>query len=401
MTIGFGYELFDALGLADRRPTGLSRLPAFAQIDALEDRYSGGDLLLQICSDDALTVAHAQRMLLKDTRAFAAPRWFQRGFLPAPVEGTPRNLMGQVDGTVNPSTDDERDDVVWARGPGWFAGGTTLVLRRVRMDLDRWDQLDRSAMETVIGRRLGDGAPLTGGAEHDDPDFSALDATGLPAIADFAHIRLAHGDGPNAPILRRPYNFDDSPAPDGSSDLGQVFCSFQADIAGQFVPVQERIANGDLLNQWVTPVGSAVRTWYLMVSVPSSTAAAICWPNFRSKAPQTGHSGSSYTSRTIPPVPIATAPAGVSEAAAFELPYPSPTGVDSSLDRTSPNTTSAPTRSTASNPISVSGLGPWRRAAAVGLRRRGGWGTPERGWTGLLRDERGPEAMRRLLLRLC
>jgi dye decolorizing peroxidase len=262
VTIGFGPTLFDKVGLAAARPAGFVELPAFAEIDQLETRYSGGDLILQIAADDPLTVAHAQRMLLKDTRAFAATRWVQRGFLRARGSGaegtTPRNLMGQVDGTVNPRTDTEFDAQVWSAGPGWFAGGSMMVLRRIRMDMNKWDALDRSAMETTIGRRLSNGAPLTGVNEHDEPDLKATDATGLLAIADFAHLRLARGDGPAPQILRRAYNYDDFPAADGDSDLGLVFCSFQADIERQFIPMQQRLAAGDLLNEWTTPIGSAV-----------------------------------------------------------------------------------------------------------------------------------------------
>ena len=70
VTIGFGPALFDRIGLAADRPAGFADLPAFPEIDKLEDRYSGGDLLLQICADDPITVAHTQRMLFKDTRAF-------------------------------------------------------------------------------------------------------------------------------------------------------------------------------------------------------------------------------------------------------------------------------------------------------------------------------------------
>ena len=262
VTIGFGPALFDKVGLGDARPAGFADLPAFPEIDRLENRYSGGDLLLQIGADDPITLAHTQRMLLKDTRAFAATRWVQRGFLRARGSGsegsTPRNVMGQVDGAVNPGTDADFDRLVWHPGPGWFTGGTMMVLRRIRMDMNAWDALDRSAMETAVGRRLANGAPLTGTQEHDDPDLTATDATGLLAIADFAHLRLARGDGPAPQILRRPYNYDETPGPDGDSDLGQLFCSFQADIAAQFIPMQQRLAVGDLMNQWITPIGSAV-----------------------------------------------------------------------------------------------------------------------------------------------
>lgn len=259
VTIGLGPALFDKVGLVAARPAGLVDLPPFPEIDRLEPAFGGADLLLQICSDDPLVVAHAQRMLFKDARAFAVARWTQRGFLPLRSDGaTPRNLMGQVDGTVNPATDADFDRVVWYSGDDWFDGGTFLVLRRIRMDLDTWDELDPSAMEASIGRTLATGAPLTGTREHDEPDLNAVDATGLHAIPDFAHLRLARGDGPAVQILRRPYNYDDSPDAAGSSDVGQLFCAYQADIAAQFVPMQQRLAAGDLLNQWVTPVGSAV-----------------------------------------------------------------------------------------------------------------------------------------------
>lgn len=59
-------------------------------------------------------------------------------------------------------------------------------------------------------------------------------------------------------ILRRPYNYDDGLAPDGRSDSGLLFASYQADIDHQFVPVQRNLAEADLLNEWITPIGSAV-----------------------------------------------------------------------------------------------------------------------------------------------
>jgi dye decolorizing peroxidase len=261
VTFGFGPGLFEAAGVAAARPPSVADLPAFP-IDRLQDRWSGGDLLVQVCCDDAVTLAHAVRMLWKDTRAFAAPRWVQRGFLPArgshAAGTTPRNLMGQVDGTVNPGSAD-LDRLVWAAGdPQWFVGGTVAVVRRIRMDLDTWDVLDREARELAVGRRLSDGAPLTGEAEHDDPDLAAVDAQGLPVIPDFAHIRRARGAATGPTMLRRGYSYDEGPGPDGTHDAGLVFVSYQADATAQFVPVQRRLAELDLLNRWTTPIGSAV-----------------------------------------------------------------------------------------------------------------------------------------------
>ena len=60
--------------------------------------------------------------------------------------------------------------MVWATdGPEWFRGGTTVVVRRIRFDLDGWDALDRDDRELAIGRRLSDGAPLTGGPRPRPP----------------------------------------------------------------------------------------------------------------------------------------------------------------------------------------------------------------------------------------
>ncbi|MEV4163362.1 Dyp-type peroxidase [Nonomuraea dietziae] len=248
VTFGFGPGLFRAAGL----DSPVKALPAFTT-DRLQKRWSGGDLLVQICADDNLTVSHALRMIVKDARSFTRVRWTQRGFRQS--SGTVnRNLMGQVDGTVNPA---DLDRAVWI-GDGPLRGGTTLVLRRIRMELETWDAADRVAREFTIGRRLADGAPLTGGAERDEPDFEKVNALGFPVISEYAHIRRAHVSDPGMRILRRPYNYDDGLAPDGRSDSGLLFASYQADVDHQFVPVQRNLAEADLLNEWITPIGSAV-----------------------------------------------------------------------------------------------------------------------------------------------
>ncbi len=254
VTFGFGPGLFQAAGLA--APPSVAPLPAFS-IDKLQDRWSGGDLLVQICADDPLTVSHTLRMIVKDARAFATVRWTQRGFRRAAQTEEPgrtqRNLMGQLDGTVNPLPGTaEFDRAVWN------SHGTTLVLRRIHTDLETWDAADPTAKEFTIGRRLSDGAPLTGSREHDEPDFQRLTPAGFPVISEYAHIRRARVEDPASRILRRPYNYDDGLTADGVPDTGLLFASYQADIARQFVPMQQRLAEADLLNEWTTPIGSAV-----------------------------------------------------------------------------------------------------------------------------------------------
>ncbi len=264
ITFGFGPALVDLVD-PTARPAWLAPLPAFG-VDRLEPRWTGGDLLLQIAADDPVTIAHAQRMLLKDARRTTSLAWVQRGFRRAygsEVPGTTqRNLMGQVDGTVNPMPGSEDfADVVWrgaTANPAWLDGGTGMVVRRIAMLLDTWDRLDRAGREQAIGRRLDTGAPLTGTAERDDPDFAATTPIGFPVIPEFSHLRRARSDDPSQRIFRRAYNFDDAPQGGELSASGLLFTSFQHDVDAQFTPIQRRIDELDLLNQWIVPIGSAV-----------------------------------------------------------------------------------------------------------------------------------------------
>lgn len=260
LTVTFGFGPGFVVRAEGNAPHWLMPLPSF-KIDRLTPAYSDGDLVMQITGDDPITVAHAARMLLKDARGFASLRWRQDGFRRAYGTERPgttmRNLFGQVDGTSNPQPGTaEFDRTVWAKD-GWLAGGTGMVIRRIAMNLDTWDRLDRSGREESIGRTLANGAPLTGTKEFDEPDFDALTPIGFPVIADYAHMRRARGDG-STTIFRRAYNYDHAPTEASVSDSGLIFVAFQADVATQFTPMQERLDQLDLLNEWTTPVGSAV-----------------------------------------------------------------------------------------------------------------------------------------------
>jgi len=99
--VGFGPSLFSKLGLESQMPEGFAELPAFS-VDQLEDRYSGGDVLIHIAADDPVVLAHGTRGLVRDSMPFASVRWVQPGFAHSPgmipAGLTHRNLMGQVDG---------------------------------------------------------------------------------------------------------------------------------------------------------------------------------------------------------------------------------------------------------------------------------------------------------------
>lgn len=276
ITLGFGERIFDVVN-PGAKPSWLKPLPAFEKIDKLSDEWGAADLLLQLCCDDKVTLAHAQRMLLKETRSFGTVHWVQDGFRNSAgslKKGTTmRNLFGQVDGTINPTTEDSSmDDVVYGNMDGlkpWVDGGTSLVLRRIHMNVDTWDEVDVPGREDAIGRKLSNGAPLTGQKETDPADLSATTPIGFPVIADYAHMRRATAQAPHEKILRRPYNYDlpvsqasglakAGSSTGGVSQTGLIFASYQADPIKQFVPIQQRLAELDMLNTWTVPIGSAV-----------------------------------------------------------------------------------------------------------------------------------------------
>ena len=126
------------------------------------------------------------------------------------------------------------------------------------MNLDKWDEVDRVGREESVGRRLSNGAPLTGAQEHDEPDFAAVSRLGFPVISDVSHLRRARPEDSSQRIFRRAYNYDAAPGSGGVSDSGLIFVSYQADVDKQFTPIQRRLDEMDMLNQWTTPIGSAV-----------------------------------------------------------------------------------------------------------------------------------------------
>ncbi|TXH42101.1 MAG: Dyp-type peroxidase [Actinobacteria bacterium] len=262
VTVGFGPGFFDAAGLAGQRPAWLAPLPGF-QGDALDPAWCGGDLIAQVCADDPVTLSHTVGVLAGSAASIATVAWQQGGFQRAAGLAPPgtigRNLMGFVDGIINPRPGTEDfAKVVWSDGAGWLAGGTGLIVRRIRLDLKGWSALSTREREQVFGRRASDGAPITGGAPTDAVDLGATDARGLSTVPAFSHVRLAAPVAAHERILRRPYNYDAGLLPDGTPDRGLIFAAYASDPSRQFVPIQQRLAAGDLLNRWAVTVGSAV-----------------------------------------------------------------------------------------------------------------------------------------------
>lgn len=292
VTCGFGRGLFEKADMTDKAPDWLAPLPEFTG-DRLETRWGDRDLVLQICGEDRTTVSHALRVLVRGGADYARPSWSQTGFLDIPqgadgTPGTPRNLFGFKDGTVNPRSDAEFDDQVWigedAASHPSQTGGTCMVIRRIVFDMPLWESADRPTRETSMGRTIVEGNPLSGEKEHDEPDTSAVGADGLPVIDRNAHIALAgvHDGDTRQRMLRRAYNYDLPVTPSSAdalldaepvalSDTGLIFTCFQPDPRTSFIPVQRRLAAGDRLNEWITHVGSAV------FLIPAGTAEGEYW----------------------------------------------------------------------------------------------------------------------------
>ncbi|MGW2465778.1 iron uptake transporter deferrochelatase/peroxidase subunit [Streptomyces bauhiniae] len=262
LTVGFGPSLFERFGLAGRRPAALADLPKFPG-DNLDAARTGGDLCVQACADDPQVAVHAIRNLARVGFGKVAVRWSQLGFgktsSTTPDAQTPRNLMGFKDGTRNiAGTETARlDKHVWVSASdgdaksSWMTGGSYLVARRIRMNIETWDRTSLQEQEDVFGRDKGEGAPVGKAKEHDAPF--------LKAMKPDAHVRLAHPDSNDGiTILRRGYSFTDGTDGLGRLDAGLFFLAYQRDVREGFIPLQRRLSAHDALNEYIQHVGSAV-----------------------------------------------------------------------------------------------------------------------------------------------
>jgi deferrochelatase/peroxidase EfeB len=278
VTFGFGAGLFikdgkDRYGLAGKRPAALVDMPHFPG-DQLVEARSGGDLSIQACANDAQVAFHAVRQLARLAYGVAEIRWVQTGFVADFGEhATPRNLMGFKDGTGNPKVDDPAlmDAFIWVgdEGPDWLRGGSYVVARRSRIALEHWDRMTVAFQEQTFGRQKLSGAPLGKPAEADAVDLEATTSDGNPVIPENSHVRLAHhtsNDG--ARILRRSYSYNDGvsftaerwpPWHQGMEyDAGLLFIGYQRDPRTGFIKIFERMSRFDMMNQFVTNVGSGL-----------------------------------------------------------------------------------------------------------------------------------------------
>jgi deferrochelatase/peroxidase EfeB len=262
VTFGFGPAIFSPgrFGLQGRRPAPLVSLPGF-QGDALQPGYSGGDIGIQVCSDDPQVAFHAVHDLIRLAAPTALPTWSLQGFgktSNSRRQATPRNLMGFKDGTANIMAEDTAalNEFVWTgapESPAWMHDGSYMVVRRIKMLFVHWDQTDLADQERIFGRSKFSGAPLGEPHERDPLDLKAH------AIPYDAHVRLAspaynHGQR----ILRRGYSYTDGIDQNAETvSGGQLFICYQRDPRKQFIPMNRRL-QAQALAQHIEHIGSAI-----------------------------------------------------------------------------------------------------------------------------------------------
>jgi deferrochelatase/peroxidase EfeB len=274
ITFGFGPSLFrkvadDRFGIAARQPAALERLPHFPG-DNLDPDKSDGDLCIQTCADDPQVAVHAVRNLARIAFGRAAIRWSQLGFgrtsSTSTSQATPRNLFGFKDGTMNLKAEDPQaiEEHVWVPSgadakAGWLAGGSYLVARRINMTIEIWDRQPLREQERVIGRTKAEGAPLSGGGEFSQPDFTMKGRGDEPLVATDAHVRMVHSDNNGGvKMLRRGYNFVDGSNGLGRMDAGLFFLAFVRDPRTHYIPIQTKIGRGDAMSEYLQHTGSAL-----------------------------------------------------------------------------------------------------------------------------------------------
>lgn len=248
LTFGVSADFLKKMGLESKRPKLFRDMPPFPK-EQLQDKYTGGDIVIQACADDEQVAFHAIRNLIRKGRNTVTMKWSQSGF--AAIGNrmeTPRNLFGFKDGTANVTKESDFDDVVWADSKDWMQDGSYMAVRRIQMHLETWDRTNLQEQENTFGRYKESGAPF--GKKH---EFDEVDLDLLPVDS---HVRLAKEV--NKPIYRRSYSYSDGiDEVTGQFDSGLLFISYQKD-PDSFVKVQTNLGAEDKMNEYITHIGSGL-----------------------------------------------------------------------------------------------------------------------------------------------
>ena len=248
LTFGVSADFLKKMGLEKKRPKEFRDLPAFPK-EQLQEKYTGGDIVIQACADDEQVAFHAVRNLVRKARNTVTMKWSQSGFAAIGDRmSTPRNLFGFKDGTANVTKEKDFDKVIWTDSDDWMKGGTYMAVRRIQMFLETWDRTNLQEQENTFGRYKESGAPFGKKDEFDEVDLDLLPVD--------SHVRLAKEV--NKPIYRRSYSYSDGIVEKtGQFDTGLLFLAFQKN-PDSFVKVQTNLGAEDKMNEYVTHIGSGL-----------------------------------------------------------------------------------------------------------------------------------------------
>ena len=248
LTFGVSADFLKKMGLEKKRPKEFRDLPPFPK-EQLQEKYTGGDIVIQACADDEQVAFHAVRNLVRKARNTVTMKWSQSGFAAIGDRmSTPRNLFGFKDGTANVTKEKDFDKVIWTDSDDWMKGGTYMAVRRIQMFLETWDRTNLQEQENTFGRYKESGAPFGKKDEFDEVDLALLPVD--------SHVRLAKEV--NKPIYRRSYSYSDGIVDKtGQFDTGLLFLAFQKN-PDSFVKVQTNLGAQDKMNEYVTHIGSGL-----------------------------------------------------------------------------------------------------------------------------------------------
>ena len=263
-----GASLFDdRYGLADRRPRELVEMPFLAN-DRLDPERSHGDLLahdhrvgaprhrpVRAAPADA---AHAPRLVLH----WMIDGFNRRGSTAPRATGSPRNLMGFVDGTANLDAGDDglMDRYVWVAAgdgePAWAVGGTYHVVRVIRMFVEFWDRTPLAEQEAIIGppegqRRAARRWSTRPTCPTTRPTPTARSPRSTPTSGSPTRARpRPRAASSCAAGFSFSRGFDGA----GRLDQGLAFVCYQRSLERSFLAVQARLS-GEPLEEYILPEG--------------------------------------------------------------------------------------------------------------------------------------------------
>jgi len=281
ITTGFGSSAYDKLGVtADQRPQDLIPIP-WAMLGDAPVQTDQGDLVLQVCSDDAYVCEHAVRRVEEELGPRLTLLWTQIGSQryttrqgrTSRSEG--RAVTGFIDGTsnldprhnaadaqlvfVDPDAVTSYPQIPVGNPPGYGGTpgsafppdlrnpplsepasaryGTYMTVRSSTVDTGGWDKTTLGEQEQTVGRFKFSGASLDLTDDprrlHDRPAFEA-DQTDVRVPVD-SHARKANPlrpDDATRRFFRRGY-----PLIAGSTagfDRGLLLIAFGRSISTQF-----------------------------------------------------------------------------------------------------------------------------------------------------------------------